>query len=882
MDAFRRSFMPADSYKQRAVDFEHLEEQPILSRRLSSPGGGGNEGYAGGPSTASSFRRRKEGAAAAAAADFCSQRQSCEDPASKLIEEFLRKQKANGGDVALDMDMDMEMEELRKPSTSSKESPVPPQNPFTEMLRRRLPSFSDSDGRSERKNPIAPPSSRNLTGGAADAGGDEVLKCSSNLSIHRVSGRLRTNTRSRLMDPPQLPSVTPKNRSEMVSNAERLGKSSHQCGEDVDDDDDDPFLDENIPEEFKRSKVNSLGMIQWASLFLVIVALICSLTIPVLQRQTFWDLRLWKWELLALVLLCGRLVSGWGVRIVVFFFERNFFLRMRVLYFVYGVRKAVQNCLWLGLVLVAWKYIIDQKAEVETRSKVLPYVSKILVCLLVATLLRLVKTFVVKVLASSFHMRTYFDRIQEALFHQYVIQTLSGPRSIDLRGLREEDEEQQVVAEMQKLQMAGVAIPAELKRATMASERGEANWSSSEPAVGGGKKRTAPGAGLKKGFSRQQSAGIAMERLHRLSQKNVSAWGLKKLMNIVRHGSLSTLDEQISGASGEDESIVQILTEYQAKAAAKKIFDNVAKPGSKHIYLEDLMCFMGEDEALKAMGLFEGALQSNRVSRRSLKNWVINAFRERRALSLTLNDTKTAVKRLHQMVNVVMAVVIFVLWLLIMDLATVHLLVLVSSQLLLLVFVFGNTLRMVFEDLIFLFGMHPFDVGDRCEVDGVQMIVEEMNILTTVFLRYDNQKIAYPNSVLLTKPISNFYRSPDMWDFVDFCIDVATPEEKVALMKERIKAHIEEKEDYWYPNPSVMLRDVEDMNKLKVSIWLQHRMNHQNMVERWTRRELVVQAMIKVFRELQIEYRMLPLDVSVRNIPPPSSSRLPSTWSTCG
>ncbi|CAA6656038.1 unnamed protein product [Spirodela intermedia] len=626
----------------------------------------------------------------------------------------------------------------------------------------------------------------------------------------------------------QLPSVTPKNRSEMVSNAERLGKSSHQCGEDVDDDDDDPFLDENIPEEFKRSKVNSLGMIQWASLFLVIVALICSLTIPVLQRQTFWDLRLWKWELLALVLLCGRLVSGWGVRIVVFFFERNFFLRMRVLYFVYGVRKAVQNCLWLGLVLVAWKYIIDQKAEVETRSKVLPYVSKILVCLLVATLLRLVKTFVVKVLASSFHMRTYFDRIQEALFHQYVIQTLSGPRSIDLRGLREEDEEQQV--------------------------------------------RTAPGAGLKKGFSRQQSAGIAMERLHRLSQKNVSAWGLKKLMNIVRHGSLSTLDEQISGASGEDESIVQILTEYQAKAAAKKIFDNVAKPGSKHIYLEDLMCFMGEDEALKAMGLFEGALQSNRVSRRSLKNWVINAFRERRALSLTLNDTKTAVKRLHQMVNVVMAVVIFVLWLLIMDLATVHLLVLVSSQLLL----------MVFEALIFLFGMHPFDVGDRCEVDGVQMIVEEMNILTTVFLRYDNQKIAYPNSVLLTKPISNFYRSPDMWDFVDFCIDVATPEEKVALMKERIKAHIEEKEDYWYPNPSVMLRDVEDMNKLKVSIWLQHRMNHQNMVERWTRRELVVQAMIKVFRELQIEYRMLPLDVSVRNIPPPSSSRLPSTWSTCG
>lgn len=67
------------------------------------------------------------------------------------------------------------------------------------------------------------------------------------------------------------------------------------------------------------------------------------------------------------------------------------------------------------------------------------------------------------------------------------------------------------------------------------------------------------------------------------------------------------------------------------------------------------------------------------------------------------------------------------------------------------------------------------------------MIVEEMNILTTVFLRYDNQKITYPNTVLSTMPISNYYRSPDMGDSIDFCVHLATPVEKIALMKERIK-----------------------------------------------------------------------------------------------
>ena len=61
-----------------------------------------------------------------------------------------------------------------------------------------------------------------------------------------------------------------------------------------------------------------------------------------------------------------------------------------------------------------------------------------------------------------------------------------------------------------------------------------------------------------------------------------------------------------------------------------------------------------------------------------------------------------------------------------------------------------------------------------------------MNILTTVFLKYDNQNVTYPNSVLATKPISNYQRSPHMGDEVNFCIHISTPLDKVATMKKRI------------------------------------------------------------------------------------------------
>ncbi|GLJ48441.1 hypothetical protein SUGI_1022460 [Cryptomeria japonica] len=46
-----------------------------------------------------------------------------------------------------------------------------------------------------------------------------------------------------------------------------------------------------------------------------------------------------------------------------------------------------------------------------------------------------------------------------------------------------------------------------------------------------------------------------------------------------------------------------------------------------------------------------------------------------------------------------------------------------SSKLLLVVLVFGNICKTIFESIIFLFVMHPFDVGDRCSVEGVQMVV---------------------------------------------------------------------------------------------------------------------------------------------------------------
>ncbi|KAL8115789.1 mechanosensitive ion channel protein 6-like [Apium graveolens] len=723
-----------------------------------------------------------------------------------------------------------------------------------------------------RLHPRKQPSNVSNAYSSAGAGGDreEVVKCTS--FQRRPSVLLSTKTVSRLSDPPiaerradRIPASGPLKSGKVSGMLEKVP------GLEDDDDDDEIFIDDVPSDDFKTAKLDALTLLQWISLFTIISILVCTLKIPGWKRAEFRGLKLWKWEVLVLVLICGRLVSGWAIRIVVFFIERNFMLRKRVLYFVYGLRKAVQNCVWLGLVLIAWQCFFDDK--IEGNNEFLWFINKLMWCIVTATLLWLLKTLMVKVLASSFHVSTFFDRIQDSLFNQYVIEMLSGPPLIESQN--NQDEEERTMIEISKLQNAGATLPPDLRSAipSPAARSGRGFQTPSRP---DSKKIS----GTLKSSSNKPEETITIDHLHKLNPKNISAWNMKRLMNVVRHGSLVTLDEQIEDLTDDDESTKQIKSEHEAKLAARKIFKNVARPRFKYIYMNDLVRFLREDEAMKVMAIIAGSTEYDRISKKDLKNWVVDAFRERRALALTLNDTKTAVNKLHHMVNALVGAVIFIICILILGLASTQFLLAVSSQIVVVTFIFGNFCKTVFEAIIFLFVIHPFDVGDRCEIGGIQMIVEEMNILTTVFLRYDSQKIVYPNSTLSTIPIHNYYRSPDMDDAIEFYIHIATPIEKINLMKQKILSYIENKKDYWYPNAVLVTRDIDQLNRIKMALWPTHRMNHQNMIERHNRRSLLLEEIIKTVKELGIEYQLYPLDVNIKNMSEVNFTRMPSTWTS--
>ncbi|KAL6208067.1 hypothetical protein ACLB2K_019019 [Fragaria x ananassa] len=571
----------------------------------------------------------------------------------------------------------------------------------------------------------------------------------------------------------------------------------------------------------KHGKMKKTVLIESVVFLCILGCLVASLTVKRLEHYMVWGLEIWKWCVLIMVIFSGMLVTNWIMHLIVFLIECNFLLRKKVLYFVHGMKKSVQVFLWLSLVLLTWLLLFNRGVErSETSTKILKYVTWTIVSVLIGAFLWMLKTLLLKILASSFHVNTFFDRIQESIFHQYVLQTLSGHPL------------------MEEADGNGGKSPSTSKLSFRATKK------------------------AKEGKEKQV---IDMTKLQKIKQEKVSSWTMKVLVDAVTSSGLSTISHTLDEMEGLNEQRdKEITSEMEATAAAYDIFLNVAPLGAKYIEEWDLLRFMIEEEVELVWPLIDVA-KTGQVDRKTLTEWVLKVYNGRKALAHSLTDTKTAVKQLNKLVTTVLVIITIVVWLLLMEIATTKVLVLLSSQLVVAAFIFGNTCKTIFEAIIFVFVMHPFDVGDRCVVDGVQLMVEEMNILTTVFLKLNQEKVYYPNSVLSTKPISNYYRSSNMGDSVEFSIAFTTPVKKIGELRGKVKEYLEGNLTLWHPNHQIVVLEIENVNKLKMALFFSHTMNFQEWGEKQRRRSEMVMALKKCLEDLHITYYLLPLEFSLPN-----------------
>lgn len=92
----------------------------------------------------------------------------------------------------------------------------------------------------------------------------------------------------------------------------------------------------------------------------------------------------------------------------------------------------------------------------------------------------------------------------------------------------------------------------------------------------------------------------------------------------------------------------------------------------------------------------------------------------------------------------------------------------------------------------------------------------------------------------------------------------------------QMNRYVEENSQYWHPNHSVQVKEIENMNKMKMVLFVNHKMNFQNFLEKMNRRTELMLALKVIFEDLGIRYHLLPQEVQISHVPATSTPAIPS------
>lgn len=139
-------------------------------------------------------------------------------------------------------------------------------------------------------------------------------------------------------------------------------------------------------------------------------------------------------------------------------------------------------------------------------------------------------------------------------------------------------------------------------------------------------------------------------------------------------------------------------------------------------------------------------------------------------------------------------------------------------------FVFAVTAQEVLGSCIFLFVKHPYDVGDRVDIDTVQLTVEHISLLFSVFRRVDNHKtVQIPNQLLNQKWVENITRSKAMREVVLMYINFDTSLEDIQLLRDEMHKFVLEHNRDFQPDIDIEVTGIASMDKLELKVEIRHK-----------------------------------------------------------
>lgn len=463
---------------------------------------------------------------------------------------------------------------------------------------------------------------------------------------------------------------------------------------------------------------------------------------------------------------------------------------------------------------------------------------------LVLTILMGIKGHLMQRVAMSFNYGNYRDRIQEALFAERMIQQLLAARHT----YRVRQRAAQRVNET----TFGFTLPAGIRPPTVQRE-------------GTGATVMVPSSTMADDDASSHVAGVDDGTIDRADQSTPRF----KKHAITEQDKQQQFDAFFILANrtmAHFDTVPDPKAEISKEAVriAGKIMKYLRPPTRDFLLPTDFVPWVEDEEEREGLlALFKRRADAVAINERDVVMMVEDTLSSRYGLAQSMKSIGAALDKINTLFTIAIITIVLVFVGIAVSEQAKNLVNAATTLLTAVTFVFGTSAKNMFESVIFLLIIHPFDVGDRVYIalgtssaDPIDdLLVMDMHLLSTVFERWDGVRIYVPNYVLATKAITNIRRSGPIVERTYLQVAMSTSVPILHELRRRLQEWLARQTTDFDPEYlRVNLESIEENAKLTLAIQIRHVDNWQDWERRMARRSKIVGHLKGLLEELGIIY----------------------------
>jgi small-conductance mechanosensitive channel len=345
------------------------------------------------------------------------------------------------------------------------------------------------------------------------------------------------------------------------------------------------------------------------------------------------------------------------------------------------------------------------------------------------------------------------------------------------------------------------------------------------------------------------------------AQRNIKE-GMTKFGDIAGKVAGDFTGRQVTSSGHPSQVVLQLIgSTGGAQILARRLYRTFARPETETVHSDDLKnAFESDEEADAAFSMFDKDMNGD-ISMEELEAVCVEIGRERKSITASLKDLDSVVSKLDDVFMFIVLVITIIVFISLISTSAAGVLTSAGSTLLALSWLFSATAQEFLQSCIFVFVKHPYDVGDRVQIygnsgdlgRGDDYFVKEIALFYTEFKKMQGHVVQAPNSYLNTLFILNHRRSGALAEAVPIIIKFGTTLEQIDNLRQCLLEFVTAEKREYQTNILTELRAVQEVHWLELNVVFFYKSNWQNELLRLQRRNKFICALTVAIQECGIE-----------------------------